>query len=219
MRYPRVNICIAFVLASSFSLLAQSDRMDAGSKDNRQSQGDFAQPLLIATLGDPLPTGNANHESELPDAPSTAKPDGSAAEPAASQVAKKESAHGAPPAAMGGPLWVDGNVADRNYLLLTGAMFGATVANTELTLRCLNHHPSCNDVPSSFRSRLDLYAVGIPANLGIDYLTYHLKRKHYHLWFVPAAAVTGANLFLAVRAYRWTQDPSLPIAAAHRSIR
>ena len=219
MRYPRFNICIAFVMASSFSLLAQSDRIDAQRKDNLQSQGDFAQPRLIATLDESLATGNASGESELPDAPSTAKPDTSAADPTPSPVAKRESTHGAPPAAMGGPLWVDGNVADRNYLLLTGGMFGATIANTELTLRCLNHHPSCNDVPTSFRSRLDLYAVAIPANLGIDYLTYCLKRKRNHLWFVPAAAVTGANLFLAVRAYRWTQDPSLPIAAARRSIR
>jgi hypothetical protein len=85
-------------------------------------------------------------------------------------------------------------------------MLGATIVNTELTLRCLNKHPSCNDVPANFRSRVDLYGVGIPADLGVAYLTYYMKRKHNHMWYVPAAVVTGANLFLAVRAYRWTQQ-------------
>ena len=86
-------------------------------------------------------------------------------------------------------------------------MFGSSIVNTELTLRCLNKHPSCNDVPANFRRRLDLYAVKIPAELGFAYLTYYLKRKHNHMWYVPAAVVTGANVFLGVRAYRWTQDP------------
>jgi len=218
-RHRRNIIGIAFVLASSFSLLAQSDQIDAQRADNFQLQGNSAPPLLTAELADSPAIGSANHESELPDTPSATKPDASTADPAPSPAVKRESPHGAPPAAMGGPLWVDRSVADRNYFLVTGGMFGASVVNAELTLRCLNKHPSCNDVPSSLKSRAALYGIGIPADLGVAYLTYCLKRKHNHMWYVPAAVVTGANLFFAVRAYRWTQDPSLPVGTARRSIR
>jgi len=207
--YRRINICIAFVLLSALSTLAQSGRMDIQSSDNLQLPGDQASLPLTAMLDESSVRGNTTSESDLPDAPSTTKPDASAADPSASPVVKREPSHGAPPAAVGGPLWVDRSVADRNYLLFTGGMFAASVINTELTLRCLNKHPSCNDVPSSFRSRADLYGVGIPAELGIAYLTYCMKRKHNHLWYIPTAVVTGANLFLAVQAYRWTQRPNL----------
>jgi hypothetical protein len=217
-RYRGFNICIAFVLVSALSLLAQSDRIAVQPSDT-QLQGNPAPPLLTAKLDESSPMGSASNESDLPDAPSATKPDASAADPAPSPAVKRESSHGAPPAAAGGPLWVDRSVADRNYLILTAGMFGATIVNTELTLRCLNKHPSCNDVPANFRSRLDLYAVGIPAELGVAYLTYYLKRKHNHMWYVPAAVVTGANIFLAVRAYRWTQDPSLPVGTARQSLR
>jgi hypothetical protein len=34
-----------------------------------------------------------------------------------------------------------------------------------------------------------------------------MKKKHNSIWYVPSALVTGTNLFLGVRAYRWSQDP------------
>ena len=198
--YLRVNICIAFVLTSALCLVAQSDH---------QLQGDLAQPVLSAKVDASAAIGSTSNESGLPDAPSATKPEASAADPSPAPAVRRESG-GAPPAAMGGPLWVDRSVADRNYLLVSGAMFGASIANAELTLRCLNQHASCNDIPSSLHSRAALYGIGIPADLGVAYLTYHLKRKHNHMWYVPAAAVTGANLFFAYRAYHWTQEHSIP---------
>jgi hypothetical protein len=195
-RYRRFNLCIAFVLASALSLLAQSDQ---------QLQADPAQPLLAARV-DPSPaSGSASGTPSLPDAPSATKPETSAPDPTPTPMVKRES-HGAPPAALGGPLSVDRSVADRNYLLVTGGMFGASIADAELTIRCLQQHPSCNDVPSSLRSRLALYGIGIPAEIGITYLSYHMKKKHSRIWYVPSALVTGANAFLSVRAYRWMHD-------------
>lgn len=200
-RYRRFNISIVFVLASSLSVLAQSDRMDIQGLDNLQLQGDSTQSLLTANLVESPLIGSAGDESELPNAPSASKPDASTADPAPSPV-RRES-QGAQPAATGGPLSVDRSVADRNYLLVTGGMFGASVANAELTLHCLKVHASCNDVPSALRSRAALYGIGIPADLGITYLTYYMKRKHSSIWFVPAACVTAANVFFGVRALRW----------------
>jgi hypothetical protein len=199
-------ISIVFALVSAVSLLAQSDRGDArGQGDPQQKVVDHSQPLLTAKLVESPAMGGAGNESELPDAPSATRPDTSTAEPApASPVVKKES-RGAVPAAMGGPLSVDRGVADRTYLLFTGAMFSSSVVNAELTLHCLTKHPSCNDVPTSLKSRAALYGIGIPADLGVAYLTYYMKKKHSHIWYVPAAGVTAANVFLGIRAYRWSQ--------------
>jgi len=204
-RYRKFNICLAFVLVSALSLLAQSDRIDV-QPSNIQLRGNPVSPLLTAKLDESPARGMASKDSELPNAPSASKPDGSAADTAPSPAVKRESTHGAPPAAMGGPLWVDRSVADRNYLAVTGAMFGASIANAELTLSCLKQHPFCNDVPASLKSRAALYGIGIPADLGVAYLTYYMKRKHSRIWYVPAACVTAANIFLGVRAYRWTQQ-------------
>jgi len=98
-------------------------------------------------------------------------------------------------------------------------MFGASIANAELTMHCFGQHSSCNDVPNLLSRRVALYGIGIPADFGVAYLTYRLKRKHNRMWYVPAAAVTGANLFFAVRVYRWSQDPNLPVEVGRRSIR
>jgi hypothetical protein len=199
-RYRRSYVCIAFVLVSALSVLAQSDRIEIQRRDGLPQQvADGSQPRLMATLG----------ESELPDAPSSAKADAPAATPAptpAAAPAVKSGFRGAPPAGLGGPLEADRSVADRNYLMLTGGMFGASIANAELTIRCLEVHTSCNDVPASLNSRLALYGIGIPADFGVAYLSYYMKKKHSHIWYVPGAFVTGANIFLGVRAYRWTND-------------
>jgi hypothetical protein len=205
-RYLRFSVCIAFVLGSAFSLLAQSDAVNVQRQGNVQLGGDPTQSVLSAKLGESPTIDSGSNGSELPDAPSTAKPEASVGEAAPSPAVRKEESQGAPPAAMGGPLWIDRGVTDRHYLLLTGGMFGASVANAELTLRCLGKHPACNDVPRSFDSRTALYGIGIPADLGVAYLTYTMKRKHNHMWYVPAALVTGANLFFAWRAYHWTQQ-------------
>ena len=203
-RYRRSYICITFVLASTLSLMAQSDR--TGSQQWGDLQGKAGQPLLISAALVDAPAFGVGSESDLPDAPSSARSDSSTADPAPSPVVKKES-HGAMPAAMGGPLSPDRSVADRNYLLVNGGMIGASIFNAEMTIHCLQKHPSCNDVPSSLKSRAGLYGIGIPADLGIAYLSYFMKRKHSSIWYVPSAIVGGANLFLGVRAYRSSQEP------------
>ena len=213
-RYKGSYICIAFVLASALSMLAQSDRMDDQRRDELQPKvSDGGKPQLAAMLAEAPPAAGVSDHSDLPDAPSATKPDASTADPSSSPSASpaiKRESHGAPVAAQGGPLWVDRTVADRTYLALTGGMVGTSVANAELTINCLSRHPSCNDVPPSLKSRAAIYGIGIPADLGVAYLTYCLKRKHNHVWYLPAAAVTGANLFFAYRAYHWTQEHSIP---------
>jgi hypothetical protein len=208
-RYRKFNICIAFALTSALSLLAQSDRNDVQRWGNFQLQSEPAQSLLSANLVVIPAVSDVSTGSDLPDAPSATKPDTSTADTGTSPAIRKES-QGAPVAASGGPLWVDRSVADRKYLALTGSMFSASVVNAELTMHCLDRHASCNDVPNSLSRRRALYGIGIPADLGVAYLTYYLKRKHNHMWYIPAAGVTAANVFFGYRAYHWTQDHSKP---------
>ncbi len=199
------TIFIAFVLASALSLQAQSEGKDARRMDNFQTQDHSADILLAAKLDASPAAGTSS--AALPDAPSATTPDASnAGSSTPSPGVRNESRNGAPPAAVGGRLGVDRSVADRHYFLFTGAMFGSSVVNAELTVRCLNKHASCNDVPRALQSRAALYGIGIPADLAISYLTYYMKRKHSHIWYAPSALVTGANVFLGVRAYRWTQQ-------------
>jgi hypothetical protein len=204
----RKTVIIAFVLASALSLQAQSEGNDARRMDNFQPQDHSASVLLAAKL-DESPANSASNGA-LPDAPGATTSDDTNASPTPTPAAKNESRYGATPAAVGGPLSVDRTVADRNYLLFTGAMFGSSVMNAELTVRCLDKHPACNDVPRALASRAALYGIGIPADLAISYLTYYMKKKHNHIWYAPSTAVTGANVFLGIRAYRWTQDPVVP---------
>lgn len=204
----RKTVIIAFVLASAFSLQAQSEGNDARRMDNFQPQGHSVYVLLAARF-DESPANSASNGA-LPDAPSATSSDAPSASPTPSPAVKNQSHYGAPPAAVGGPLGVDRTVADRNYLLFTGAMFGSSIMNAELTLHCLSKQTSCNDVPHALQSRAALYGIGIPADLAISYLTYYMKKKHSHIWYAPSALVTGANVFLGIRAYRWSNDPSLP---------
>ncbi|HEV8046180.1 MAG TPA: hypothetical protein VGP35_00515 [Terriglobales bacterium] len=203
-RYRKI-ICIAFVLASALLLQAQSESNDAQRMEAFQAQDHSSNVLLAAKLDESLATGASNEA--LPDAPDATTPDVPSASPTPSPAVKNQSHYGAPPAAVGGPLGVDRTVADRNYLLFTGAMFGSSVMNAELTLHCLTKQVSCNDVPHALQSRAALYGIGIPADLAISYLTYYMKKKHSHIWYAPSAFVTGANVFLGIRAYRWSNDP------------
>lgn len=198
------TIIIAFLLASALSLQAQTERKHARRIDDVQPQ-DHSAVVLLAEKLDESPATRASNEA-LPDAPSSTTPDAPSASPTPSPAVKNQSHYGAPPAAAGGPLGVDRTVADRNYLLFTGAMFGSSIMNAELTVRCLDKHPACNDIPQALKSRAALYGIGIPADLAISYLTYYMKKKHSHIWYAPSALITGANVFLGVRAYRWTQD-------------
>jgi len=80
-------------------------------------------------------------------------------------------------------------------------MFGASVFDAELTQRC-QQEKTCSYVPPSLRSRAAMYGIGLPADFAVAYLTYHMKAKHNHLWYVPSALVTGANVYVGIHAYR-----------------
>ena len=88
---------------------------------------------------------------------------------------------------------------DREFFLSTGALFGSTFANVELTHRCLENG-ACSLVPRAIVQRRYLYGISLPADAGITILGYYLKRSKRSWWFVPAAIVTAGNTIYAIHA-------------------
>jgi len=84
------------------------------------------------------------------------------------------------------------------FLIANGMLLGSTIANAEMIGRC---QPSaCQSVPEAIRNRGDLYAIGIPASLGVSYISYRLKRSGTRFWIVPVALFTAGNVVYAVHA-------------------
>jgi hypothetical protein len=199
--YKNVSIAVAFVLASAFSMFAQSDNSSSNTRK--------AESVVAANIPAPSAGAGPNSVSNVPDAPSAAKEKEEAsagAEASASPSPVRKNSQGAPPAAIGTDWAEVRRTADRQYWEVTGSLFAVSIANAEVTRYCLSVHTSCNDVPPSLRGRAALYGIGIPADLGVAYLTYYMKKKHSRIWYVPAALATGANAFAAVHAYRWAQE-------------
>jgi hypothetical protein len=90
--------------------------------------------------------------------------------------------------------------ADKKFWGANTAMFGATVANIELTQRC-QKDKTCSYVPSSLNSRFAMYGIALPAEVGVMYLTYHAKERRRSWWYMPPALVAAANAYVAIHAY------------------
>jgi hypothetical protein len=89
----------------------------------------------------------------------------------------------------------------RKYWALTSAMYSASIADAELTHHCLQQK-TCAFLPNALYNRAALYGIGIPADIGIMYLTYCMKGKHSPIWYVPSAFVTAANIYVGAHSYR-----------------
>jgi len=88
---------------------------------------------------------------------------------------------------------------DKEFLMATGILFGSSIANVELTHRCLEND-ACTLVPRALVRRRALYGVGLPADAGVTVLGYFLKRSGRRWWFVPAAIVTAGNTIYGIHA-------------------
>jgi hypothetical protein len=128
-----------------------------------------------------------NLESPLPDAPSA--------------VAHRPGQETPAPAARP-PLSPIDPSAGRTFWIANGALLGSTIANAAEIGNC---RPSaCQAVPSAIRNRGTLYAIGIPASLGISYISYRLKRGGTRWWIAPVALFTAGNIIYAVHASQFS---------------
>ena len=78
------------------------------------------------------------------------------------------------PSVAGPPTTGGDQVIDKEFVMANGLMLGSSIANVELTTRCLENG-ACSKVPGGLRSRGALYGVGLPANVGIGVLGYYLN--------------------------------------------
>ena len=135
--------------------------------------------------------------SSYPDAPSAIKTPGTP-----DNGAERAAFRAPTPAARGGL----NRAIDAKYMAVMSTMFAASIVNVEKTNTCLEQH-TCAFVPVAFRSRGALYGAGIPAELGIAYLSYKLKEHRHRWWFVPAMVVTGGNSFVAYHSATENNSP------------
>lgn len=125
---------------------------------------------------------------QLPDSAGTSRP-----------MAMSKRAASAPPAAGHSTFGGDQTfrqVADAKFWAVTGIMTGSTIAASELAGECANQG-RC-DFMGSLSGRRKTYAVALPANFGMTFLTYELKKHNKKYWFVPAAASTAFTTVVAI---------------------
>jgi hypothetical protein len=92
---------------------------------------------------------------------------------------------------------------DMQFMLVNGLMFSSSIANVELTTRCL-HGGACTAVPGPLRSRGALYGVGLPVDVAVTVIGYGLKSSGHRWWSVPAAVVTAGNIIYSIHAVHYT---------------
>jgi hypothetical protein len=133
---------------------------------------------------------------QLPDSPGTAQ-----AEANSESTQRSQSRHHIPSEAASGLIF-DAREAGWPFWAANAAMFGSSVAAAEMTHKCLEAG-ACSFVPDTFHRRRNMYLIGMPVAAGVSYFSYHLKRKGYRWWFVPAALVTVGNVVVITHAARY----------------
>lgn len=102
-------------------------------------------------------------------------------------------------------------VVDWKFSAVTGALFGATIANAETLNGCDN----CTFLPASIHRRGFTYGVGLPVDIAVSYVGYSLKKHGQRWWYVPSMALTVANAYLA---YHWKESTD-PASLGTQSLR
>jgi hypothetical protein len=188
LRVLRDGWYLLLVVAAATTVTAQSSVFPASSMF-RVVEG---SRNLSTTVGSGTNVPNASSEASLPDAPS-AVAEAQAAQSA--PVAGNEGKQLSPQSPTTGSLGL-------TFIAANGMLLGSTIANAEVIARC--RPSSCRSVPDSIRSRGALYGIGIPASLGISYVSYRIKRGGSRWWIVPVAVFTAGNVAYAVHASQWT---------------
>ncbi len=102
------------------------------------------------------------------------------------------------------PVLAQAQEADRNFWLLTGASFAATIVDIELSQSCINRY-TCREINPIFknRKRLGIYSISLGATGGYALMGYWLKKKELTIWYVPQLTLIGVHSFGATWALRY----------------
>ena len=85
-------------------------------------------------------------------------------------------------------------VVDKKFIAMSALAMGLTIADIERTQSCLNSH-TCEEMnPTLPRSRAGMYAVNVPLNAGLMYLSYRFKASGKKKWWIAPIAIAGSHL-------------------------
>ena len=95
----------------------------------------------------------------------------------------------------------DQKVADKNFAMINGFMFGATIFNTEVTFLAIKKCPGCMGLDPTTQpsigldKRLAVYGMLMMLNGNTALASYKLKEnKNRYWWLAPVAVGTIASV-------------------------
>jgi hypothetical protein len=85
-------------------------------------------------------------------------------------------------------------VIDKKFIAMSALAMGFTIADIERTQSCLGSH-TCEELnPMLPHSRAGMYAVNVPLNAGLMYLSYRFKASGKKKWWIAPIAIAGSHL-------------------------
>ena len=87
-------------------------------------------------------------------------------------------------------------VWDKQFTAYTAALWVATVIDVESTQSALNSCTGCQELNPIFGddpSRARMYAVAVPVNVGMMWLSYRWKKQGKKWWMLPMIAPTAGH--------------------------
>ena len=176
-----VSLSVLFTMLFAVSVLAQNEAGNQASAALApHSQSD--QYLMAA-----------NNPPVLPDAPSV-----HFAPVLSLNAAMAASASQAPVPAARVP-YFERKVIDAKFIAVTGALFGSTVADIELTQRC-RESGACSLIPTSLAERRKMYPITFAADGALTLAGYYLRSHHHWWWYTPAGAMIAAHAVYSIHA-------------------
>ena len=84
-------------------------------------------------------------------------------------------------------------VADATFIGMSALAMGLTVADIETTQHCLGNG-TCRELnPLMPHSRAGMYAVNVPVNALLMYVSYRLKAGGHKTWWIAPIAISGSH--------------------------
>lgn len=84
-------------------------------------------------------------------------------------------------------------VFDKKFALLAGLAAGLTIADFEMTQRCLHRHTCVEADPLMPTSHAGMYATNIPLNAALFWWSYRRKEDGKRLWWLAPLMIVGSH--------------------------
>jgi hypothetical protein len=99
----------------------------------------------------------------------------------------------APVIAIEKPLPARKKVFDKKFALLAGLAAGLTIADFEMTQRCLHRHTCVEADPLMPTNHAAMYVTNLPLNAALFWWAYRRKEDGKKLWWLAPLTVVGSH--------------------------